>query len=106
MTERLFTAADRKDAIDFVYSKSFWARRLIRRTAQNKLILSQIAESVLKSCTQMNATQNTEDIQARCQAPLKDAVTFWPLVIQLLLPILIRLIIDFFINKQSNERAT
>lgn len=97
------TAAVRRDAIKYVYANDWRVRLLIRRSVHNQLRLSQIAESVLKTCTQRNATQNTEDIQARCQAPLKDAVTFWPIVIQILLPIIIKLIIDFFINKQGKQ---
>lgn len=99
-TEIEVTAADRRDAIEFVYANDWRMRMFVRR--RNQHIVSQIADSVLAKCNTMRATPNNANaVQFESRQQLKDAVGFWPIVIQMFLSVIIKLIIDYFINKQG-----
>jgi hypothetical protein len=98
------TETDKQDAVEYVYAKSWRVRFLVGRSPQRKAIVEQIAQSVYTKCCALRATaDNADAVYFESRQQLKDAVGFWPIVIQILLPIIIKLLIDWFINKQDTQ---
>lgn len=100
------TANERRQAIDDLYAKSRRVRWFVGESDERRAILDQIAQSVFAKCNAMRATAGNADAVAfECRQQLKDAVGFWPIIIQILLPVIIKMLIDWFINKQAATNA-
>jgi hypothetical protein len=106
------TAADRRIATDMAYA-SWWVRRASARTPENERRIQRIVESVWQTCSRNSVTINTQGNREVCQYALQsqpdyaDIIKFaWlPLLLQIVLPILIKIFIDLFLAKRLDHAA-
>jgi|GEM_PF-3272763 len=101
-----FTTADYKAAVNKVYAESRLVRWLCKRTPENEQCIEKIASVVWVQCIRLNATQNNELVRNNCRNAVVTEIGFaWlPILIQILLPIIIDLLIQFFLEKRAAEQ--